>query len=898
MQSNPFDQFDALGDNPFDGPMIIQPNARRIEEEERRRARQEAAERRANEAAMRAANADARAADAALRSSQPQAPSGYRFTANGGLEAIPGGPADKTMRGGGSNKTMRQGDADKLESQVDIYGRLKYAKDNFQPDYGGNLFGGMENSLQGMFNIGTPGQRDWWASFRAADNQIRNELFGASLTEGEKAAYNATTITESMRPEEINRNLATREEIVRKALQRRAGRIVAGGFNEDEVRAGLGDYADDILSQESVANQPNAVNPNNPLGGVRANGVHQLADTTQSQLVGQSEGGWFADPTLADVGPIVKRMLQNNRSAAEINAYVDGRYQASGAVKMNAEQRAQIAGLVAARRRNPSIPAGQLATDWGNFGMVQRAANPNGPTLGEQFAKSPAGAFSISAGNAASAGLLDEMAGVVGGEGAQQRMQAVKDQSRAENWKSAMAGDIAGGTLAMVGLNRAIGAAGQGGAKLAQWGGGIAPDIAYGAAYGAGESNDNRAMGAVTGGASAAAGNIVGRGVTGMFGRGIRGVSDPAVRYLNDRNIPLTVGQILGNRGIAGRTFSKMESVPVLGDVFNSRRMDGIKAFNRAAHEDALKPIGATIEGEAGQEAIDQAQQAVSAAYGDALNGVRVQADSQFVDDIAPQLSAGRQIPTTGDEFGWVMDNKIGPMFDDAGEMTGETMQAALQNLRGAAREFGKGGAMGNAAAQATRNVENSLLDLVERQAPGTVPALHAANNTYRNVSMLEDASLAARNSQAGSGIFTPAQLGTAMKSNTRHYGGKKAAARGDMPFNQLQQYGQEVLPSTVPNSGTADRGLAAYALPTVLGGSAAGLETFTDAPPQATVPLALLAALSTKGGSGAAQRLMVNRPDTMRRAGEALYGRRRLGGMFGAGFSAPLAVSFGIGSE
>ncbi len=657
-------------------------------------------------------------------------------------------------------------------------------------------------------------------------------------------------------------------------------------------------------TQPEQPQTPTFGQPNNPLGGVRANGVHRLADTTQSQLVGQSEGGWFADPSLADVGPTVKRMLQNNRSAAEINAYIDGRYQASGAVKMNAEQRAQIAGLVAARRRNPTIPAGQLATDWGNFGMVQRNANPNGPTLGEQFAKSPAGAFSISAGNAASAGLLDEMAGVVGGEGAQQRMQAVKDQSRAENWKSALAGDIAGGTLAMVGLNRAIGAAGQGGAKLAQWGGGIAPDIAYGAAYGAGESNDNRAMGAVTGGASAAAGNIVGRGVTGMFGRGIRGVSDPAVRYLNDRNIPLTVGQILGNRGIAGRTFSKMESVPVLGDVFNSRRMDGIKAFNRAAHEDALKPIGATIEGEAGQEAIDQAQQAVSAAYGDALNGVRMTVDLPYKQDLGQILAEADKMPSNlSEQFKSTLKTRVAPMFNRAPDgsvgIDGRGFQAAAKGMKAdAGALLRRSEPMADLFKDGTVAVENALNDMAERQFPGTVPALHAANNAHRNVSILEDASLAARNSQAGSGIFTPAQLDTAMKSNTRRFGGKKAAARGDMPFNQLQQYGQEVLPSTVPNSGTADRGLAAYALPTVLGGSAAGLETFTDAPPQATVPLALLAALSTKRGSGAAQRLMVNRPDAMRKAGEALYGRRRLGGMFGAGFSAPLAISFGIGSE
>lgn len=90
------------------------------------------------------------------------------------------------------------------------------------------------------------------------------------------------------------------------------------------------------------------------------------------------------------------------------------------------------------------------------------------------------------------------------------------------------------------------------------------------------------------------------------------------------------------------------------------------------------------------------------------------------------------------------------------------------------------------------------------------------------------------------------------MKANTKKFGGKKSAARGDMPFADLHQYGKDVLPSKVPNSGTADRGLMSYALPVALGGSAAGLETFTDAPASVPIPLATLAALSSRRGSAA----------------------------------------------
>src|SRR3546814_13070720 len=73
-------------------------------------------------------------------------------------------------------------------------------------------------------------------------------------------------------------------------------------------------------------------------------------------------------------------------------------------------------------------------------------------------------------------------------------------------------------------------------------------------------------------------------------------------------------------------------------------------------------------------------------------------------------------------------------------------------------------------------------------------------NRAYGNVSVLEDAVLKALNGADGPGIFTPAQLGQAARANAKKFGGKKAAARGEIPFSELQSNAQAVLPSTVPN--------------------------------------------------------------------------------------------------
>jgi hypothetical protein len=173
-------------------------------------------------------------------------PAGYRWTNVGGLEPIPGGPADKTGSGAKTGKPMRQGDADKLAEQVDSYAALKDALGGFQDDFAGNtVTGRLENWAQGAFDVGTPGQRQWWANFYAADNLIRNSLFGASLTDGEKQAYAQTTVDPSMSPTTVKKNIEERLEIARKALSRRTGRLRAT-FNNEEIDAAVGEFVEDF----------------------------------------------------------------------------------------------------------------------------------------------------------------------------------------------------------------------------------------------------------------------------------------------------------------------------------------------------------------------------------------------------------------------------------------------------------------------------------------------------------------------------------------------------------------------------------------------------------------------------------------------------------------------------
>jgi hypothetical protein len=352
----------------------------------------------------------------------------------------------------------------------------------------------------------------------------------------------------------------------------------------------------------------------------------------------------------------------------------------------------------------------------------------------------------------------------------------------------------------------------------------------------------------------------------------------------------MTFGQAVSQSGRLGQMAKGVEDrltgFPFVGDTINARRREGVQGFNAAALREGLAPIGGTAIDGVGEQGIDNARQLVSGAYDNALNGVQVTPDAQFAQQLQGVLARGAAIPRTGPEFAHVVDTSIAPHFNSPnGQIGGRQIQDILQQVRGA--NFGND-AMGNSASGALNDVGGAVTDLVGRQNPAVIPQLGAANTSYRNLNILADAVGKGANTE---GMFSPAQLGMAARSNAQRYGGKLGAASEDRPFFELQRAGQQVLPSTVPDSGTAGRGAlgagllggvgaigggAGYAAG---GGEGAGIGAGTS--------VATLVALAA-GGSRPAQRalsaLMLDRPDAMVRAGQAFGRRAPVAGMFGAG--------------
>jgi len=191
--------------------------------------------------------------------------------------------------------------------------------------------------------------------------------------------------------------------------------------------------------------------------------------------------------------------------------------------------------------------------------------------------------------------------------------------------------------------------------------------------------------------------------------------------------------------------------------------------------------------------------------------------------------------------------------------MTGRGMQQASQELTRRGARFGNSpDAVGPDAANSLSDALAAIEGMVGRQNPGTIDAFRAANAAYRGGRVLEDAVGSARN--VGQGVFTPAQLTNAAYANARRFGGRQSTT--DRPFFELSRAGQQVLPSTIPDSGTAGR---------------------ASGPVRDAIRNTVNAPLYSDTAQQALETFFLSpRPAPIERIGDVLVSRARVPGMFG----------------
>ncbi len=288
-------------------------------------------------------------------------------------------------------------------------------------------------------------------------------------------------------------------------------------------------------------------------------------------------------------------------------------------------------------------------------------------------------------------------------------------------------------------------------------------------------------------------------------------------RVLANEGVSMTPGQMMG--GAARRLEDGMTSIPVAGDAIRSAQRRGIDTFGRAAINRVLRPLGARLPNNvnAGRDGLAHAETTVSDAYNSALNPVTVRPDSRMGALIA-RARMGTTHPQMQQDLDAILADTIGARF--RGNITGQEWKRLDEEIGAAIRAATAG--MGTNPAQrqlrtALVQVQRGLRGAMQRQNPNAYARVRQADAATANLVRVRRASQTT-GTAANGGQFTPAQLNNAVQA-TDNSAGNRDYARGDALLQDLTDPAMQVLPPSVPDSGTPIRSILSAA---GLGGGAA----------------------------------------------------------------------------
>ena len=390
-------------------------------------------------------------------------------------------------------------------------------------------------------------------------------------------------------------------------------------------------------------------------------------------------------------------------------------------------------------------------------------------------------------------------------------------------------------------------------------------------------TGDSRAKNTAVGAGIGAAGGLL----PGALARVAKPNIDPNVQTLIDEGVRLTPGQTMG--GVFKSVEDAATSIPVLKDIIGRARTRGLEDYNRAGFNRALAPIGQEVGPgfNIGREGVAAVESKIGQAYDAALDKIkRVDFDSTFSAEIDKLRT---MVPELGDgpakQFETILQNRVLSKMTPAGTMSAETMKGVESELgRQASQWMSSGDAAQRGLGAALREVQASLRGAVERSAgPDAAADLQAANTAWANFVRIRDA---ASRQGAEEGVFTPAQLSSAVRKQDRSVG-KGAFARGDALMQDLTDAGKAVLPNKVPDSGTATRIFTGGGIGALLGHSV-GIDPTTMA------MMAIGAIPYTSLGGGMTLAALAKRPEFAGKLADVLRAGAPAGGI-ASGLMAPL---------
>lgn len=350
--------------------------------------------------------------------------------------------------------------------------------------------------------------------------------------------------------------------------------------------------------------------------------------------------------------------------------------------------------------------------------------------------------------------------------------------------------------------------------RAAGVGAGIGGATGFGTAEGG--LADRLESGAIGAGVGALTG-AAGQRVVDRFARGAVGADTTAARQLSREGVQLTPGQMLQEAPLVGGmirgTEDRLAGWPLVGDAIQSARIRGFETANIAGAQRGLTPIGETIPPKIapGYEAVEFVQDRLGKAYADVLSRVSPTIDEPLDTGIAEILAdaPASMGEARARQLAEILSSRVMRNVDpETRRISGEEFKRIETVLGQQQRELARSvDSDQRALGLALGDIRSEFRDALARQYPAEAPRLQQINTGYANLVRIEDATGTAGAMQRG-GVFTPAQLANAVRRNT---GSRSQRGAGTGLMRDLATNMGEVLPSTVPDSGTAGRaGLAA----------------------------------------------------------------------------------------
>jgi hypothetical protein len=275
------------------------------------------------------------------------------------------------------------------------------------------------------------------------------------------------------------------------------------------------------------------------------------------------------------------------------------------------------------------------------------------------------------------------------------------------------------------------------------------------------------------------ASGVVGGGLARAMG-GFKPTKEAQV--LMDQGVQPTVGQSVG--GILNKMEQKATSIPLVGDAVSYAR-------NRASKEFQQKVVGRATQG--GAKTVDEANNFASGLYNEVVPSLSPTRDA--VVGVQQKLNDAMQNPELTAEGKQMLVGLVQKHFANFGQLDGQGIKKLDSELGYLARKYAAGDPAAKTLSSELYNVQQAFREGLETGLPAELQGkLRTANQIWRDLIPVNKAASARADE-----VITPRALQKAMARQQR-----TDVTR--MAYDPLVDSAVKVLPSTVPDSGTAGR--------------------------------------------------------------------------------------------